>query len=169
LSNYTFRLPNMPPNRIEAFHANVDRSAGPDGCWPWGMSTDGKGYGRFKVESHFNAKAHRVAYFLHHGVDPLRKSVCHACDNPICCNPAHLFLGTHADNMADMAAKKRARSGENPGTRNARLSPNDLEFVRKSILAGMGNTEIAKHVPVSHAQISRIRLGKAWVKHRVVS
>jgi len=54
-------------------------------------------------------KAHRVAWELHYGPIPQNMQVLHRCDNPPCCNPDHLFLGTQADNVADMIAKKRGR------------------------------------------------------------
>jgi hypothetical protein len=89
----------------EQLRAGVDQSTDPDACWPWIGSTT-NGYGRF----HNRNKpflAHRVAYEMVYGPIPPGMFVCHHCDNPPCCNPAHLFLGTGADNMRDASRKGR--------------------------------------------------------------
>lgn len=99
-------------NRKEAFWAKVDRR-GPLDCWLWiGKGNPRHAYGQFYVgwngERYVEMRAHRVAWMLGNGA-PLPDSahVLHSCDTPRCCNPAHLSLGTKADNMRDAAAKGR--------------------------------------------------------------
>ncbi len=96
----------------ERFWVKIDRSGGPDTCWPWTASRWPNGYGRFSVGGRIEY-AHRVAYELDrsHPLPAERPFVLHHCDNPACCNARHLFSGTHTDNMADMLAKGRGRWG----------------------------------------------------------
>lgn len=99
----------------QRFWRDVDKR-GPDECWPWKRSTMRGGYGRFPVTSRNQQRAHRYAYELTHGPIPKDIVICHRCDNPPCCNPAHLFAGTHADNVRDRVAKGRSSSGEKHST-----------------------------------------------------
>lgn len=80
----------------------------PDGCWYWIGPVGIRGYGRFSFDGK-NRIAHRVSYILHKG-DPGKLLVCHSCDNTLCVNPGHLFLGTNKDNMVDMVKKGRSGS-----------------------------------------------------------
>ena len=90
------------------FWSRVVRGA--DGeCWGWAGSTS-RGNGQLsnpRGRGYAPVKAHRVSYEVHYGPIPAAMEVCHRCDNPYCSNPAHLFLGTHAENMRDMGAKGR--------------------------------------------------------------
>lgn len=96
-----------PANRLEDLWRYVKIGA-PDECWPWQAARRRRGYGTFTV-NHRSLVSHRIAYQLATGENPGDLFVCHTCDNPPCCNPAHLFLGTHRENMRDMVSKRRHR------------------------------------------------------------
>ena len=80
------------------------------GCWLWD-GRDIKGYGAVSVANK-SKLAHRVSYEYHKGPIPDGMFVLHKCDMPLCINPEHLFLGTHAENMADMKRKGRGSGGK---------------------------------------------------------
>lgn len=77
------------------------------GCWLWTGAADSKGYGAISAWGRVRS-THRVAWTLFRGPIPVDMTVCHRCDVTLCCNPDHMFLGTHRENMRDMAAKGRA-------------------------------------------------------------
>src|SRR4051812_19427853 len=85
----------------ERFWAKVDRTAGPDACWPWMGARFWFGHGAVKVGGR-PWGTHRVAWELTNGAIPAGQQVNHRCDHPPCCNPTHLWLGTQLDNVRDM-------------------------------------------------------------------
>ncbi|MGZ7242403.1 HNH endonuclease signature motif containing protein, partial [Streptococcus pyogenes] len=82
--------------------------ATPGRCWMWRDAKTADGYGQFSLgnrESQTKHRAHVVAYWVFVGPVPKGMLVCHSCDRRACCNPEHLFLGSHQDNMDDMRSK----------------------------------------------------------------
>jgi hypothetical protein len=90
----------------DRFWARVDSSQ-PDGCWIWKGRRTTRGYGTVNAGLGKNLAAHRASWQIHNGPIPDGLWVLHHCDNPSCVRPDHLFLGTHDDNMRDMALKGR--------------------------------------------------------------
>lgn len=105
---WTEIAPHISPKIVCRFWTRVDRGTA-NACWEWCGGIKGRGYGSLWIPgARQNVFAHRIAYALLKGAPPDGALVLHTCDNKPCCNPKHLFLGTHEDNMADMRAKGRA-------------------------------------------------------------
>lgn len=155
----------------ERFWEKVSKR-GPDECWEWQASRNANGYGQFALGkrdsgSDVCAIASRVAWELSFGPIPPGVDVCHKCDNPPCCNPGHLFLGTQTDNTADMVNKGRMnKSNQTKGeaVHTARLSPDQVIEIRRLRDAGVSQRRVAKQFGVGQAAISNIALRKSW-KH----
>ncbi len=148
------------------FLAKVDKSVGPDGCWPWTASLNAYGYGQLATGwKRPPVAAHRLSYELN--VEPIPDGifVLHRCDNPACVNPAHLFLGTQADNVADMISKGRNRTGEMPrgeGHHKTTLTADQVRDIRRRYADGETQTDIAEEFEISQPGISQIVRRVTW-------
>lgn len=135
-----------------------------DGCIVWSAGTTSAGYGALRHQGRA-LLAHRVAFELANGEgSAVGKVVRHRCDNPPCVNPAHLELGTMADNTADMVARGRARFGVCPGSRHplSKLDEVDVSIIKLLLDLGVRPSRLARLYEVSATKISQIRDGKSW-------
>jgi HNH endonuclease len=143
----------------ERFLANLGRTT-KDGCILWDGSLDFRGYG--SIGNRGTKKAHRVAWELFVGPIPDGMCVLHKCDNPRCVAPAHLFLGTHADNVADTVAKNRHSRGEKNG--HAKFTASDVKKIRKLAAMGVSYAQLAREYGVWHSAVRKAVIGLTW-KH----
>lgn len=135
----------------ERFWSRVERGDA-DACWEWQAGRHTYGYGRISVGGAAQY-AHRLAWTLTHG-DPGELHVLHRCDNPPCCNPAHLFLGTAKDNMADKTLKRRGKV--------AKLTPEDVVQVKALAKAGHSQVALGRLFGVDTTTVGGILRGRTW-------
>jgi hypothetical protein len=152
----TLPLPNWTADDVERFLAKIAR-AGEAECWEWTASKD-QGYGHFRIGDKLYHAA-RLMWRLTHGVDPMGQLVYHTCDNPGCCNPAHLFLGTDADNNADKEKKRRGKhpAGEDNGL--AKLSAEDVITIWHS---ADSPADLGRRFGCTGENIRFIQEGRTW-------
>lgn len=144
------------PTDAERFWRRVQKS---DGCWTWLGSAHRHGHGYATMDGRVTY-AHRVAWTLTHGAIPDGLDVCHKCDNPPCVRPDHLFVGTHADNMRDMAVKGRALEASK---KRSKLTEHQVRDIKAMLADGMTQREIADRVRiVSRSAIGLIQQGRRW-------
>jgi hypothetical protein len=151
---------------IKRFYSKL-QIKGPNECWEF-KGANRYGYGQLKLSnSRKIIQATHVSYLISNKLDSIPKGlhVCHRCDNPPCCNPQHLFLGTAKDNSDDKINKGRNKCGPQEGQKNGNssLTEKQVKVIIKEIKLGKTNVSIAKEFSVTHSLISAIRLGKAWV------
>jgi hypothetical protein len=147
-------------------------------CWEWTGPRNRNGYGKFTLGGGRRRRAHRYAWTLHYGPIPRARvvdgkpepvRVLHRCDNRACVNPAHLFLGTPADNVADCGRKGRRSCRGLPGEHNpnARLTEAQVRYARARYRPGVPGhtyTDIARELGMSRYAIKQAVRGETW-KH----
>ena len=143
------------PSKHDGFWQHVRRGT-PNQCWPWVARFNHDGYGQFSERVRRGPKGQRTirasrrAYELTHGKIPLGKEVMHDCDNPACCNPAHLLLGTHRDNILDAVRKGRHRVG------GQRLTREDAVTIRDLCMRGSAQKDVARMFGIARSTVSHI-------------
>lgn len=154
----------------ESLLENLDIKDNSEDCWEWQGSRDARGYGlvtkRMGRSKNTTARASRISYALFVEMPPPHLLVCHSCDNPPCCNPYHLWLGTPKDNTTD-AMKKQRFNGINRGEKNgsAKITEDDvLEIRHRFFSQRLTIKDIAEEYDLSRASIENIIHGrKKWL------
>lgn len=144
------------------FWSHVDKSNDKSDCWMWTSGRDDWGYGRVEIRrkdnAHIKMKAHRVAYLLTYGEIPDGLCVCHTCDNP-----AHLWVGNHADNMRDAANKGRFALRRGEVHPRAKLTQRAVDTIRARYKPRVvTQTKLAREYGVGQAIICKIINYQNW-------
>jgi hypothetical protein len=141
---------------VERFWQGVDKRE-PNECWPWKKARVTDGYGTVAFWAGYPVATHRLSYEIHKGKIPPKTQVMHTCDNPPCCNPTHLVLGTPRDNAIDMLKK-----GRNP---QQKLVPDQIRNIRED---KRKHRIIAEEYKISESLVSLIKAGKRWPEEMLV-
>lgn len=150
------------------------KKLGPNECWPWIGDRHARGYGRFvphpkRRDAHGKRPnpvlSHRLALIYSGHEIPEGHEVCHHCDNPPCCNPRHLFTGTHGDNMRDCMKKRRLNTQRGVATGHAKLTDEKVAEIRRRYVPFVVTARsLAKEYGVSHSLILLVAK-RRWWKH----
>lgn len=156
----------MPrPRKHETFLYRVYKKVRPmqNGCFEFYGHLNQDGYGRINKNGKL-VYIHRELWKMFRGDIPKNICICHKCDNPSCVNLHHMFIGTHADNMADRKTKKRYAVHIGSKNGSSRLKEKDIPVIRDLIAKGESFVYIANIYGVSEPNIRHIKNGKIW-KH----
>jgi hypothetical protein len=157
---------NITDHQKEAFWSKVDIHNTHKECWEWKGAKKPSGYGNVRINKSY-LLAHRVAFELANGVIPEGFIVCHICDNPSCCNPNHLMLGTTKSNAADMLIKNRQKKAVSA----ARGSQNGISKLNEEVVREirelyeskeMNQYELADKYGVSQVAIGCVVRRDTW-------
>lgn len=148
-------------NSAERFLNSIYKNK--DHCWEWIGHRNKGGYGRIR-RNNLDWTSHRYSWFIHFGEIPNNLFVLHKCDNRICVNPDHLFLGTHKDNMKDMSNKKRTRDQNGSKHSCSKLNEFQVLEIRNRLSNGEEGKKLSIEFNVCPMTISNIKLRKKW-KH----
>lgn len=165
----TERLLALTKADIGRFWSKVQRGT-PDECWPWTASDYRDGYGQFHAGGRSPKgrplRANRVVAFLQYGPPPTpTHQALHHCDTPSCCNPSHIYWGTHADNMRDRSVRERLARGERQrgGRRSVMLTASDIERLRATYAAGgIRQVDLGATFGISQSAVSAITRREVW-------
>lgn len=135
----------------------------PNGCWLWERAKNSEGYGYLWNKTSCE-RVHRISYKLFKEDIPINKVVMHNCDNPSCCNPEHLIIGTRGENNTDRALKNRNRDQDGENNNIAKLTWVKVRRIRKSNLS---RSQLAKIYCVSRQCIDKIINNKSWIEENV--
>ena len=161
--------PGRPANTPDVLWSKVDKK-GEDECWPWLGFKNEQGYGRVQINE-WSYYAHRVIFDLANPGVINRKApksyaetgfLLHSCDNPACCNPKHLRVGTHAENTADKVAKNRQKRFPNDTGPRCKLTMEQAREARKLRLEGVSVRELAKRFGLSLPSMKTLIRGDSY-------
>jgi hypothetical protein len=151
-----------PEQRIAKFWSRVDKSGGENACWIWTGARNPEGYGSINWYR-ASRRSHRIAYELAFGVSPESLCVLHKCDNPRCCNPAHLFLGTSAENNTDRKRKNRTVAKKGEDQWKHKLTANQVAEIRHVYSFGLvSQRELASRFGVQQTTIWNVVNYRTW-------
>ena len=148
---------------LERFLQKVDKGKEQNDCWTW-TGAQVRGYGHFRMQKPDGTwtmvRAHRYAYEEFNGKFDNSLLVCHTCDNPLCVNPAHLFVGTAKDNVQDKVRKGKQHIIRNPKFNN--LSKEIADSIRADHKNGLSYSDLSIKYGTSKPQVCRIVLNQIW-------
>jgi hypothetical protein len=161
IPHVTFRaMPILNENGTRNFYKKVQKR-GPDECWLWLGGFGVNGYGQFSV-AYRNWQAPRIAFFLHNGMDPGELHVCHSCDNPACCNPRHLSLGTPLENANQRSERHPVRQ-DGEFSNRAILTWESVDQIRAKYATGQyTQRELGDEYGVSRSCIRSVTRHENW-------
>ena len=137
-----------------------------EGCWGWNRVTFSKGYGKINTGKRKILLAHRASWLIHNGKIPDGLWVLHKCDNPVCSNPDHLFLGTAKDNSIDCAKKNRKNISYGTDRKHTKLNEEKVAKIKLYLEEKLSFSKIASLFNVSVGCIQQIKEGRTWKLNR---